>query len=211
MDYLPFIDSEDYDADSISQVEKEIKREYAQIEKDKDEDTNLHPEVIKLLNLWKVPTTTSHFDTELLDEYMNPRKRKFDENEDGDEDEDALEERILEICSKKYPRIDLSRYFLNSDDEESLCITHAYIEHQEVLLKDCLSKTLTNQWAINNEFIKESNANLNLILEKENKNLVDLMKYRENAQLKNKPIFDKLKQKWKDNLIQNVLGTAPSD
>ena len=87
-----------------------------------DEDT-LHPEVIRLLNKFKI----------------NERKREFE-----------LEHTNTNTDSPK--RIRMDRYTSNSNDLATLQAMNSYLDHEIITLSKNLPLTIANQWAINNDY-----------------------------------------------------------
>lgn len=122
-----------------------IQEQIATLQKDKDK---LHADVIKCLN--KIEMSMGQ---------RNDKKR----SRNGDEVYKPAKRVIRSGMEGKGERgIDMTRYDSNSTDIATLQAMNSYLDHQLILLQDDgnLNKTITNQWAINNEFIS---SNLNII------------------------------------------------
>lgn len=196
MDYLPFVDESLKDSNFQEEIEEQIKRE---LRRNSPNDV-LHPEVVRLLK--SSTRAANKFDDSLYEYYHSiDGERQVGTSKRARDEELALQEH-----RKKNPRIEIGRYGLdvNQDNAERLAIIDNYLLHQELVLKGPLSKTMLNQWAINNDYLNGASKQLEQVIDGERKSIQDLNHYRQARQLESKVIFESGTQRWKDKLINNL-------
>lgn len=194
MDYLQYIDAE-VPKEYIDRVEVLIQNELGE----QADHIQVHPNAQKFIDNAKMLDT--RFDKSLYDEFLaitepNDRKRGID---------DVIDKDFLNYYGKKYPRIELQRYSQESDKADELSITNAYLDHQILTLKNLLPKTILNQWSINNDNINYCIDKLDSENKKQHRQINDLNKYREKLQIKHKPEFEQLQDKYYNALIDRLL------
>lgn len=114
------------DQDKPNRLDELIQDEILQLKSDED---TLHPEVIRLLNKFKI----------------NERKREFE-----------LEHTNTNTDSPK--RIRMDRYTSNSNDLATLQAMNSYLDHEIITLSKNLPLTIANQWAINNDYLSTTST-----------------------------------------------------
>ncbi|CAL9727593.1 pre-mRNA-splicing factor Snt309p [Monosporozyma unispora] len=114
------------DQDKPNRLDELIQNEILQLKSDED---TLHPEVIRLLNKFKI----------------NERKREFE-----------LEHTNTNTDSPK--RIRMDRYTSNSNDLATLQAMNSYLDHEIITLSKNLPLTIANQWAINNDYLSTTST-----------------------------------------------------
>lgn len=188
MDFLPYLDQPagiDYD----SQVDRLIQDVL------KNKDDQLHPEAQKLLSKTVIPPPKSEYHYEFYSQYDDNQgwKRKRKETEDA----------TLDESRKKQRGVDLNRYDIETDNLESLQVVDSYLRHQTLVLQT-MNETTLNQWAINNDYMERASENLRDRINHQTKQLQDLDRYRESVQLKHSPHLQRIKNSWKQQLIENL-------
>ncbi|KAG0655287.1 hypothetical protein C6P44_000401 [Monosporozyma unispora] len=114
------------DQDKPNRLDELIQDEILQL---KSDENTLHPEVIRLLNKFKI----------------NERKREFE-----------LEHTNTNTDSPK--RIRMDRYTSNSNDLATLQAMNSYLDHEIITLSKNLPLTIANQWAINNDYLSTTST-----------------------------------------------------
>ncbi|SJM87563.1 uncharacterized protein ZBIST_3752 [Zygosaccharomyces bailii] len=158
----------------------------------------LHPEVQALLR--KFMPNECRFGS-LYEVY-----RDYDSGQGWKRKREEVEEATLDEYKKKHPRIGLARYSTESRNAEILGTVNSYLNHQSLVLRKCMSETILNQWAINNDYIEKTTETLQDRIEIEKTQLKNLDRYRETVQAKNKSEIARLNSQWKQQLIKNANG-----
>ncbi|SMN18155.1 similar to Saccharomyces cerevisiae YPR101W SNT309 Member of the NineTeen Complex (NTC) that contains Prp19p and stabilizes U6 snRNA in catalytic forms of the spliceosome containing U2 [Maudiozyma saulgeensis] len=212
MDYLPFIDNK------IPSDEYKDKAERLIHDTMQEQNTiGLHPYVQKMLEMHK---KTDHvIPDSMFQEYIqkfpsedNPRGQKRSLESSHLDDESFLQE-----FNSKHPHIDLLRYNLediSSDDNQlstktKLAIIDSYLTHQIITLRDLIPNTLVNQWAINTDFIRTNTRTIDNLLSQQIKQLEDLDKYREKAQVNQATSYDKLNYDINEKILDIIEDHFP--
>ncbi|SCV04426.1 LANO_0G10132g1_1 [Lachancea nothofagi CBS 11611] len=180
VDWLPYIDKPV--AELRGQIELLVEQELQNC------DLNVvHPEVENLLG-GEVPSRIAS---------LFPRgvKRSQPNTED------------VAMIKKKCSGIDKSRYELsNCKSHARRAILHSYMGHQEAVLTNLLPRTLAQQWATNNEYMKGVCDSVNNVLELQEGQIRDLEEHRKHIQIEAKRELAYLEDQWRDKLLQNVEG-----
>ena len=204
--YLPFLDSEVLskpDPEYEAAVDFLVKRELEAMTKGQ---SSLHPVAQKIAD-YVANSITHKFGDELFQEYLahsdtGTRKRRRPSGQPEDLD---TGDQFLEYYKCKVPRIDLAKY---SDDagvgSKQLAITESYLHHQLITLESLLPETLVKQWTVNNEFIEQSDSIIRSEIERQQKQLSDLEKYRRQIQLQHRETFETLQNRIDEALLNKL-------
>lgn len=210
MEYLPFIDKDIPDKQSQEIVEQLIQDEIRT--HNKDNTTQLHPDVYKLTKSLKIDKHV--IADSLYEEYLRNNELLVKQGKRPVSTRD-IEDAFLENFKTKHPRIDFTRYSMDNlpmdkrSQNDSLAIVDSYLAHQLITLRDLLPKTIVNQWAINNDFLKSSDQTIQDILQSQRKQLVDLDNYREKVQAAQVPAFQTLEYDTNEKILDIIEETFP--
>lgn len=208
MDNLPFIDPVSAKEEYRQMAEKLFAEELL-----KQDTTQKHPEVIKILNSTtaKTPGVFSQDDfnqyKHVMDNGHNPNKRPRESIES--------EDIFLNQYKAKHPHIDMSLYDSDqqltdtAETKDRLAIVDSYLSHQLIALRDLIPKTMVNQWAINNDLMRASVSVVDDLLEVQRKQLEDLDKYRKHAQTTAQPSFNNLEHRINDMILDEIERRFP--
>ncbi|CCF58067.1 hypothetical protein KAFR_0D04190 [Kazachstania africana CBS 2517] len=179
MDYLPFIDSTLPHEDAQNAINMRVKRALQEINEE------IHPEVQKLLD----NVGRRNIDDKLYESYLES------------EDEDAF----LKAYRKECGGVDLMRYSMdNEQDVERLAISDSYLRHQCITLEKLMSRTIMNQWTMNNVFLQNLNEQVGSMVTKQKRKNEDLINYRIKLQKTQEKSIRKLEMEYNDALIDRI-------
>lgn len=185
LDSLPYIDiiDESYKTKVKNAIQNEI---------DTLNVSNLHSKIFDLLG----PEIHHRFDSEYAD-YLNLyNKVGLSKGKRNLEDEFII--KYKKIC----PGIETDKYY--KEDVETLAIVHSYLFHQEISLTHLLSKTIENQWIINEDYVDTIKKNIEEQSEMQHQQLNELNFYRKNIQNTENIIFNNLENQWKEVINKNL-------
>lgn len=172
MDGLSFVDKGKIPDGYKNEIDQLVKKEFANIKREP-----VHPEIRGILAKRKgADNSVSTLTNALYTEYLKQRNNKKRRTPDFNDDDDTL---FLEEYRRKYPRIDTSRYIPNESSEVSLLgIVDSYLKHQEIVLDTLLPQTVSNQWRINNDYIRQTCTIVEEMNIQQRKQINDLEIYR---------------------------------
>ncbi|EDO17100.1 hypothetical protein Kpol_1025p20 [Vanderwaltozyma polyspora DSM 70294] len=153
------------------------------------EMVEVHPDVLKLLHKSDVYNET------------NSRKRGS-----RDTDVDIGYQKSKQAKNTTTQGIDDSRYSLEGSihDMDKYEIILSYLRHQELTLDELMSRTILNQWAINNDYVSNGLEMVDMKIEKQIKEIEQINKYREQSQNKFANAEKMMTTDWHDSLRNNL-------
>ncbi|CAB4252072.1 similar to Saccharomyces cerevisiae YPR101W SNT309 Member of the NineTeen Complex (NTC) that contains Prp19p and stabilizes U6 snRNA in catalytic forms of the spliceosome containing U2 [Maudiozyma barnettii] len=212
MDYLPFIDYK-IPSDEYKNEAERLIREAMQ----KQDITHLHPYAQKSVKMGKIANHV--IPDSIFQEYI--QKHTAGDKPKGQkrslESIYLNDENFLQEFNSKHPHVDPSRYSLediSTEDNETsiknkLAVIDSYLAHQIITLRDLIPQTSVNQWAINNDFMRTSTQIIDNLVSQQKKQLEDLDKYREKAQINQVASYDKLNYDINERILDIIEDQFP--
>ncbi|CCH60051.1 hypothetical protein TBLA_0C02410 [Henningerozyma blattae CBS 6284] len=205
--------------ETLNTIEKLIEEQLNSICQNSQRNDNLptHPNVEKQLNRFKFKDP--RYDYQQLNKQFlhynnkNGKKREYAAITVSINENPQVNQQFPEYDNNSYKKIkveksiDLSRYSLESTEpltRDTLSIIDSYLRFQELTLENLLSKTIINQWAINNDSMVSALENVSSLEQKQVTAINDLNRYRDNFRSQSIKAMETKRLAWEKKLNSNL-------